>query len=259
MKTLLKPILAIIIFLLAQGFVSLSAKWIAPSMTPTLLAASLIVSGLITILILRQMRMIRPSTLHPWRISWRYVHLGIIAVFLGIFAADVLCSMLHLPDFMESQFMSLAQNPLGILAIVFIGPITEEVVFRESVLGYMLLHDIGRWKAIFFSALLFSLIHLNPVQIPFAFITGILLGIVYAKSRSILLTSSIHILNNAMAVIEMNILGENHADFDIVKILGGQLFALAFFVGCAMLCIIFTREFIHKYHRPAARHHRHRR
>lgn len=259
MRVLRKPVLALVIFLLMQGIVALLANWIVNPMTHTSLAVSLILSNLITILILQRIHMIRPSTLHPWRINWRYAHLGVIAVFLGIFAADLLSTILNLPNLMENEFMALARNPLGILAIVFIGPIAEEVVFRESILGYMLLHDVDRWKAILFSALLFGLIHFNPAQIPFAFIIGILLGIAYAKSRSILFTSFIHIINNGIAILEMNLLGESYSEFDIVNVLGGMPLTIIYIIACTILCIIFTREFMQKYHRPADNRRRRRR
>mgnify|MGYP002869793371 CR=1 FL=1 len=177
MKVIRKPLFAVIIYLLVQAAFTLLAGLIANPITPVLLFFSLLLSGAITTYALYKLHMIHESTIHPWRISWRYVHLGVISVMLGIFAADLIsANYLQLPDLMKMQFTEMAESKWGVLAIVFVAPLTEELVFREGVLGYMIRHDANKWVSIFFSALLFGLAHFNPAQIPFAFFAGFLLG-----------------------------------------------------------------------------------
>lgn len=263
MKVIKKPLLAVIIYLLIQAAFTLLASFIANPITPFLLFVSLLLSAGITTFALYKLHMIHESTIHPWRISWQYVHLGVISVMLGIFAADLIsANYLQLPDLMKMQFTEMAASKWGVLALVVVGPMTEEIVFREGVLGYLIRHDANKWASIFFSALLFGLVHFNPAQIPFAFFVGILLGIIYVKSKSILFTGFIHCLNNAVAVMEMRWLGESYSEFNISDILGYDL-AKWYILICLTLCVLFMIEFMKSYHRPSdnrrRRHHHHHR
>lgn len=246
LEQLRKPIGAVIIFAVSLLFGSLTTN----ATDSSTLAISLATSNLITMCILYWMGTIHTSSLYPKNIDWRHAHLGIMATIFGFLALDLFCAMLPLPDLMEESFLALARNPLGVLAMVFVAPIAEELIFRESVLGYMLRHGVSPWKGILFSALLFGLIHLNPAQIPFAFIAGILMGMVYVQSRSILLTSIIHILNNSCAVVEMNILGENYSKFNMVEALGGTVATCILIIIGFLLCGVFMHRFTHKYRHP---------
>lgn len=79
------------------------------------------------------------------------------------------------------------------LYITIAAPISEEILFRGLVMRSLQPH--GKQFAIFTSALLFALFHGNPVQIPFAFLMGLLLGYLtqrYHIGWAVLL----HILNN---------------------------------------------------------------
>lgn len=84
-------------------------------------------------------------------------------------------------------------DPVMLVYIGILAPIAEEIIFRGIVLRGMQPH--GRGIAVFMSAILFGMIHGNPVQIPFAFATGIVLAYVtleYDIRWAILL----HMINN---------------------------------------------------------------
>lgn len=84
---------------------------------------------------------------------------------------------------------------IGPLLLVVLGPLTEEIIFRGLILRGLL----GRcrpWVAIVISAALFSLMHLNPAQIPITLGLGIVLGWVYFRTRSLGLCVFGHALNN---------------------------------------------------------------
>lgn len=86
-----------------------------------------------------------------------------------------------------------------VLAVV-IAPLTEELVFRGLILRGLL----GRWRpaaAITASALLFAATHLNPAQAPVAMLLGLLLGWIYARTRSLGLCVVGHALNNASTYV----------------------------------------------------------
>ena len=84
-------------------------------------------------------------------------------------------------------------DPAMIIYAGVLAPIMEELLFRGVVLRGM--QPFGKGIAVFTSSLLFGLIHANPLQIPFAFLIGIVLSYVtmeYDVRWSILL----HAINN---------------------------------------------------------------
>ena len=92
-------------------------------------------------------------------------------------------------------------SPVGILTICLVGPVVEELCFREGVMGGLLRNGVKPWKAILVSAVLFGLIHFNPVQIVGAGLMGIILGIIYYKTGNIILATALHVLNNSVATL----------------------------------------------------------
>jgi len=79
------------------------------------------------------------------------------------------------------------------LYVSFLGPLAEELLFRGLLLR--ILEPYGKQPAIIFSALLFGLFHGNIVQIPFAFLVGLVLAYV-AIEYSITWAIILHVINN---------------------------------------------------------------
>lgn len=76
--------------------------------------------------------------------------------------------------------------------------ILEEMLFRGLILKHLL--PYGKWGAILISAILFGVTHMNPRQILFAFVIGVLLGICYEYTGSLVLPMLIHLINNSISV-----------------------------------------------------------
>ncbi|MBS7254032.1 CPBP family intramembrane glutamic endopeptidase [Flavobacterium branchiicola] len=91
-------------------------------------------------------------------------------------------------------------KPYFILSSIIIAPFFEELMFR-SILLQSLLTKYSQRKSILISACLFGLIHVQPVQIIFATITGIIFGIVYAKSKNVTYTIILHSFTNAIVIL----------------------------------------------------------
>lgn len=79
------------------------------------------------------------------------------------------------------------------LYVAILGPVAEELLCRGLVLR--ILRPVGKQMAVFGSALLFGLLHGNVIQIPFAFLIGIVLGYVTVE-YSIVWAIVLHIFNN---------------------------------------------------------------
>lgn len=104
--------------------------------------------------------------------------------------------------------------PMLALAVLIIGVAAgagEELFFR----GYLLTRLARRWRPWAGNAvvaLLFALMHLDPVHSTFAFFVGISLGWVSLRARSIWPTVLAHIANNTLSVVgTATETGEDHA------------------------------------------------
>ena len=256
MKVFLKPIIAVLVFILMEllvgGIIGMIGNLLfhpGEGGKAAIIALSIIISGVLTVFILNKMNMIKWRVANPKTISWKKASLAIVGALMGIIAANLLNEKLDLPNLIEAEMGALCHTFWGVLAITIIGPIVEELVFREGIIGYLIRRGQHRWVAIIFSSLMFGIIHLNPAQVPFAFIMGIVLGVVYVKSHSIVLTSIIHILNNTIAVVEIIILGERANDLSYAELLGGSGIAWVYIIICTGLCVLFLLEFWKQYHR----------
>lgn len=140
------------------------------------------------------------------KMSWSFVSLPFLTVtFLIGLSMTVLMDLLTavlswVPDVLEQQFNALQSGWLGIVAITLLGPVLEELLFRGGVTKALLERYSPR-KAIFLSALLFGIFHLNPAQVVAAFFGGLLLAWVYYRTRSLIPCILIHIVNNSLSVI----------------------------------------------------------
>lgn len=110
-------------------------------------------------------------------------------------------SILPESDTLEQIFNMLRQHPVNTaLSVCIAAPILEEIVCR----GYMMrgmLQYIKPWQAIVISAFLFAVIHGNLAQGVTAFILGILLGWVYYRTGSLLMSMMIHFIVNTSSTI----------------------------------------------------------
>lgn len=103
---------------------------------------------------------------------------------------------------------SLFSKVILVLALAVTPAIFEELFFRKAIID--LSSKFGKKFALIFSALLFGIIHMNLSQGLFAFIIGIIFGVIYLYTNDIKLTMIIHFINNGFAALEM-ILPENGA------------------------------------------------
>lgn len=119
---------------------------------------------------------------------------------LGLWT-NYLSELADLPNSMQETFEMMMRHPLGIIAIVIMAPVVEELLFRGAIEGYLL----RKWKhpagAIVFSSLVFGVVHGNWVQAPFAFVIGLALGWMYYRTGSLLPGILMHFVNNSTAVL----------------------------------------------------------
>ncbi|WP_238586888.1 CPBP family intramembrane glutamic endopeptidase [Chryseobacterium sp. Leaf405] len=105
-------------------------------------------------------------------------------------------------EFFENLMSGLTDDPvLMVITAVIMAPIFEEIIFRGIIQKGLMNKGVEPWKAILFSSLLFGLIHGNPWQFVGATLLGGVLGLVYYKTKSLLLPMLLHGFNNLCSTL----------------------------------------------------------
>ncbi len=102
----------------------------------------------------------------------------------------------EMPDLLQPTLISLLLN---IVSTAVLPALIEEMIFRGYILGALRPHGDG--LAIVLSAALFGLFHGNVLQIPFAFILGLVMGYLTVQADSIWPAVLLHFTNNLMSVL----------------------------------------------------------
>lgn len=116
---------------------------------------------------------------------------------------DPLNSIMPEPwDWVRQSLETLINGPkaAAVISTVILAPLLEELLCRGIILRGLLKHT-SAFMAIFWSALIFAVIHLNPFQALPAFLLGIFMGWTYYKTGSLKLTILMHFTNNLLSLL----------------------------------------------------------
>ena len=86
------------------------------------------------------------------------------------------------------------------LTVGVLTPIAEELFFRGALMGWMMLRRFPRWTVILLPALLFAVMHLNPVGMLPIFFLALLLGYLRWATGSLWPSVGLHICNNLLVL-----------------------------------------------------------
>ncbi len=167
------------------------------------------------------------------------------ATLIGITQAvptGYLTEVLQAEDILSDVFSGMMNNVWGILALCVGAPLGEELLFRGAIQRE--LHKRVRpWIAIGITALLFALIHGNPVQMVAGFLMGCVLGWLYWRTGSVWPGIAMHFANNTLSTVVASIYGQDAKTADIFG-QGWQLYALvaALTVATIALLWLFNRK-----------------
>ena len=247
MNKLTPAILTLLVFLLAQGLGT--ALLFVIGMNATFLSLTLIAADILAVLccyfLLHYIRF--PATFDMRSVNWIPGSLAVAGGMLGAWSISVLTEDVELPDEMMQMWLQMSNSIAGFLAVVIVGPITEELLFREAIIGEMLRRGTNPWVAITISALAFSAMHLTLAQFLYALPLGILFGIIYYRTGNIVLTSLLHILNNGTIAAELYTNGEEAAKFSYVEWFGSATTTYTYAALSAALCIMLITVFWNQY------------
>ncbi len=88
---------------------------------------------------------------------------------------------------------------LKVMAIAILAPLIEELLFR----GYLqtaLMDKMNHHAAIWLAALIFAIIHLQPMAIPGLMLLGAAFGYIYHRTGSLKTCIVLHMVNNGLAL-----------------------------------------------------------
>ncbi len=254
MNKYLKVLSAFLVYGASQllcGWLMMAALMLCTSSShPLMLSLCLMASGALAVLLVWQpLGMIRGKASSVFSIAGitpEGAAMGLVAGLSGVVALNIMSEFADLPDTMTDTLMAVATTPLGAITVGIVGPLCEELVFREGIQGYLHRHGTHPAVAIVVASLLFGILHFNPAQTFFASLMGIILGILYYRTGSALLCSLLHVINNLLAVVQMWALGQEASDFSLCDALGGKSTGIAVMVVCgiasAALLTLFWRS-----------------
>lgn len=162
----------------------------------------------------------------PWFVLFWCVVAALGAIVPSVWLQE---HMPELPNVVEGEFDMIMKDRWGYLVVGLLAPLAEEMVFRGAILRSLLRWKQNPWVGIAISALLFAVIHMNPAQMPHAFLIGLLLGWMYWRTDSIVPGVVYHWVNNTVAYILYNIYPD--PDLTLVEMFGSEqkvLMALGF-------------------------------
>ncbi len=223
-----KALSYLVIFLGIQilGGAIINAVWPlvtgSPDKTPALLITTTVIVSLAVIILFLWARWTEVSPKWLRTRPWTVLAWSVIAA-LGtlIPSAWVQEQMPELPNLVESEFDMILGNRWGYVTIGLLAPLSEEIVMRGGILKELLKSTkLSPWGAIAISALFFSLIHMNPAQMPHAFVIGLLLGWMYWRTGSILPCMAYHWANNSAAYVIYNIYPD--PDIKLIELFKGS-------------------------------------
>ncbi|MBQ9668234.1 MAG: CPBP family intramembrane metalloprotease [Prevotella sp.] len=255
--SLLTAIAYVVVFLGIQGFssamvmlvVALTKGRITENMSAQQTILTMILFSVLTVAVFVWARWFRPSASYLRSRPWTVLTWSVIAA-LGAIVPSMFCQewlpewpewIQKIVDETEQQFTELMSTRGGYFVVALLAPVVEEIVFRGAVLRTLLSwQPRRRWLMIGLSALLFAAAHLNPAQMPHAFVIGLLLGWMYSRTDSIVPGIAYHWANNTAAYLLFVFYPD--PSLELRDLFGGQVGRELLAVGFS-LCILLPALF----------------
>lgn len=237
-KAISDAVLYIAAFAAIQIAVGVVAGFVCQTsgMTPVVQIATSIISSVLTIALFAWLRWSPVSGTYinrrPWSTLFWVVCLAGGASMPMTFAIEQ--AGLRLPSEYVEMFRGIMQHDTGFLAVGVLAPIAEEMVFRGAI-QRRLMEMVGtgrQWLVIVVVAAMFGVVHMNMAQGINAFVMGVLLGWMYARTRSLVPGIVFHVANNTMAFFAYRLF-PNAADKTLLEFYGGNM-------THALLAVVFS-------------------
>jgi len=149
----------------------------------------------------------RPS----WRQAWSYISLAVPLIGTSLFFLYVVFLPLSYayPEFVEWWLLdeppliwwyldtrAISASVINVVLLVVIVPVVEEVLFRGFLLNRWW-RKYSLWRGVIFSSLAFAILHIDIIG---GVIFGVLLALIYVKTKSLVGPIIVHMANNGLVV-----------------------------------------------------------
>ncbi|MGG5210341.1 lysostaphin resistance A-like protein [Chryseobacterium sp. MIQD13] len=166
--------------------------------------------GFLTAIAFFDFFIVRPSTGKKLNFNFSptnfYTYLLIFPMMTGMmFISEFITSLIPVTgpfwgkyyEFFSNLMEQLTFEPVVmIIMTVIMAPIFEEIIFRGIIQKGLINKGVDPKRAIFYASIIFGLVHGNPWQFVGAVLLGCVLGLVYYKTKSLLLPMLLHGFNN---------------------------------------------------------------
>lgn len=190
--TLLKTIFIFLLFLLLTAVISLPFFVVFKEATKDYIAFSMLVSALIILVFIIKKNSVRVD----FYLKFNKVTLITLALIL----LSLTVYFLIIPLDKDSIVTVEKENWLLLISAIIIGPLAEEIIFRQ-ILFKQLFDAKGFWFAALFTSIVFAVMHIQFIQMLSAFFTSLILSYNFYKKESLLEAYMLHGLKNFIAII----------------------------------------------------------
>ena len=195
--------------------------------TVTTTGLAMVLSGIAMIWHLIHFKYVKFSLKSFGEVSGKTIGLSIPLIVAGMIFINLCSEFIGLPDMMQDTFRAMSRNVFGIISIAIMAPLVEELLFRGAIQGHLLRKGMKPVYAILIASAVFGIVHMNPIQIPFAFAIGMIFGWLYYRTGSVVPGIIGHFINNSIACIRMAVMTKEEFNTKTIEWLGeGPTYAL---------------------------------
>ena len=187
---------------------------------------------------------VRPLAIHAPHYgklpAWVFFVLAGIALIAVSFLVEPLANLIPMPDSIKAIFeKAFVESTLWdmVVSTCILAPLLEELLCRGIMLRGML-PRMKPGKAIFWSALLFAVMHMNPWQAIPAFLIGLLMGWIYWRTHSLWATIFLHCLNNSLPTVLSRVMPDVSIEASWKDILPANIYWLCYAGAAVLLAVI---------------------
>lgn len=165
-------------------------------------------------------------------------------VFLSyLIVSEPITTIITTPEWFEEMMkeMALGGNLYwSVITTCICAPVLEELLCRGIMLRGIIENSKSPAKGIFWSSLIFGVLHMNPWQAIPAFVMGLLFGWLYYRTRCIWVPIVLHIFNNSLSTAILKIYPDLPPSITFRELIGDpQLYFSIFALSIAVLALTY--------------------